>query len=89
MGATISRLDRDDIETMSFEDSYSRLEQVIRQLEEGDLTLEESVALYEEGMFLARHCGKHLQRAEVKVTELLNAAEPEDDDLSGPIEDLP
>ena len=74
--ATVSRLDRDDIEAMSFEDCYSRLEQVIKQLEEGDLTLEESVALYEQGMSLARRCGKHLERAEVKVTQLLSAAEP-------------
>jgi len=60
-------MDKADIEALSFEDSYTRLEQVIRMLEEGDLTLEESVALYEEGMSLAQHCGRHLDQAELKV----------------------
>lgn len=79
MGARSSERDRVDMDGLSFEDSYSLLEQVIRKLEEGDLTLEESVALYEEGMLLARRCGEHLQRAELKVTELLSAAESDDD----------
>ncbi|NLD72098.1 MAG: exodeoxyribonuclease VII small subunit [Chloroflexi bacterium] len=63
-----------EIEALSFEDSYSRLEQVIEQLENGELSLEESVALYEEGMTLAKHCGRHLDRAELKVSQLLSAA---------------
>jgi exodeoxyribonuclease VII small subunit len=63
-----------EIEALSFEDSYSRLEQVIEQLENGELSLEESVALYEEGMSLAKHCGRHLDRAELKVSQLLSAA---------------
>ena len=53
-----------EIEALSFEDSYSRLEQVIERLENGELSLEESVALYEEGMSLAKHCGRHLDRAD-------------------------
>ena len=60
-----------DIEALSFEDCYTRLEQVIKMLENGELTLEESVALYEEGMSLAKHCGRHLDRAELKVSQLL------------------
>jgi exodeoxyribonuclease VII small subunit len=63
-----------EIEALSFEDSYSRLEQVIERLENGELSLEESVALYEEGMSLAKHCGRHLDRAELKVSQLLSAA---------------
>ena len=63
-----------EIEALSFEDSYSRLEQVIEQLENGELSLEESAALYEEGMTLAKHCGRHLDRAELKVSQLLSAA---------------
>ncbi|MHB0859116.1 MAG: exodeoxyribonuclease VII small subunit [Anaerolineae bacterium] len=63
----------EQIETLSFEDSYARLEQVIQQLETGELSLDESVALYEEGMRLAQHCGRHLDKAQLKVTELLSA----------------
>jgi len=62
-----------EIESLSFEDSYSRLEQVIAKLEGGDLTLDESVALFEEGMRLAEHCGQKLDDAELKVSQLLSA----------------
>ncbi len=77
-------MDKSNIEALSFEDSYSRLEQVIRMLEEGDLTLDESVALYEEGMSLAKRCGRHLDQAELKVSLLL-ASVAEDSDSEEPI----
>jgi exodeoxyribonuclease VII small subunit len=67
----------EDIRSLSFEDSYDRLEEVIKRLEDGNLTLEESVALYEEGVQLAKHCGDKLDDAEVRVTELLNEAAQE------------
>ena len=70
-------MDKKKIETLSFEDSYARLEQVIQRLEEGDLTLEESVALYEEGTYLAEHCSHKLDAAEVKVSQLLTAVSPD------------
>lgn len=70
----------EQIETLSFEDSYARLEQVIQQLETGELSLDESVALYEEGMRLAQHCGRHLDKAQFKVTELLAAVSSEEDE---------
>jgi len=59
------------IESLSFEGSYSRLENVIQRLEEGDLSVEEAVALYEEGMSLARHCGRQLDASELRVSRLL------------------
>ena len=67
-------MDNKLLETFSFEESYDRLEQVIQQLENGDLSLEQSVALYEEGVQLAEYCGHKLDDAELKVTQLLNAA---------------
>lgn len=69
----------DEIETLSFEDSYDRLEQVIQKLENGGLSLDESVALYEEGMRLAQHCGRKLDDAQLKVFSLLSAAADEMD----------
>lgn len=76
-------MDAKVLETLSFEDGYDRLEQVIQKLEQGDLSLEESVALFEEGMQLATHCGHKLDDAELKVSALLSAAsEMEDGYLS-------
>jgi exodeoxyribonuclease VII small subunit len=63
----------DVIESLSFEDSYARLEEVIAKLEGGELSLDESVALFEEGMRLAEHCGHKLDDAELKVSQLLSA----------------
>ena len=63
------------LETLSFEEGYDRLEQVIQQLENGELSLEQSVALYEEGVQLAKYCGHKLDDAELRVTQLLSAAD--------------
>ncbi len=57
-------------ETESFEAVYKRLEETVRRLEEGGLTLDESIALYEEGMDLARRCQALLDQAELRVTNL-------------------
>ena len=54
----------------SFEAVYQRLEETVRRLEEGGLTLDESISLYEEGMNLARTCQSLLEQAELRVTNL-------------------
>jgi exodeoxyribonuclease VII small subunit len=53
-----------------FEALYKRLEDNVSKLEEGGLTLEESLALYEDGMQLARRCQELLQQAELRITRL-------------------
>ena len=53
-----------------FEPLYQRLEEIVARLEEGNLTLEESLGLYEEGMKLARRCQELLQGAELRITKL-------------------
>ncbi|MBC7316056.1 MAG: exodeoxyribonuclease VII small subunit [Chloroflexi bacterium] len=70
-------MDAKALEQLSFEEGYERLEQIIRKLEEGQLSLEESLALYEEGVRLARHCEHALDAAELRVTQLLMAASEE------------
>ena len=72
-------MDKEKLEALSFEVGYAKLEAVIRKLESGDLSLDESVALYEEGMQLAHHCGQQLDSVELKVTELLSRAANEID----------
>ncbi len=53
-----------------FEAQYKRLEESVAKLEEGDLTLEESLALYEAGMKVAKQCQELLKDAELRVTKL-------------------
>jgi exodeoxyribonuclease VII small subunit len=63
-----------DVET--FEQVYARLEETVAKLEEGGLSLDQSIALYEEGMELARRCQAHLDEAEQKVTKLRETFAP-------------
>lgn len=53
-----------------FEELYSRLEETVEKLERGGLSLEESIALYEEGMGLAKRCQALLDAAELRITKL-------------------
>ncbi|MGJ0492142.1 MULTISPECIES: exodeoxyribonuclease VII small subunit [Methylobacter] len=55
----------------SFEDSLAELEQLVTQLEQGDISLEESLKSFERGVNLTRTCQKALQEAEQKVQILL------------------
>lgn len=57
----------------SFEELYRRLEETVAKLEQGGLSLEESIALYERGMQLAKRCQELLDEAELKVTRLRQA----------------
>ena len=55
----------------SFEDQLTALEAVVERLESGDLTLEDSVRLFEEGMKLSDACKKELEAAEGKIQLLV------------------
>lgn len=59
---------------MSFEDAMAALESVVTQLERGEVALEQSIALYEQGALLKAHCAAKLASAEEKV-EMIRAAE--------------
>jgi exodeoxyribonuclease VII small subunit len=59
---------------IKFEDALGRLEQIVDQLEAGDLSLESSLKAFEEGVALARHCAKYLEEAEKRI-ELLTRDE--------------
>ncbi|MDO8526382.1 MAG: exodeoxyribonuclease VII small subunit [Deltaproteobacteria bacterium] len=58
-------------ETVKFETAVEKLEGIVRKLESGDLTLEESLKSFEEGIGLARVCEKLLQEAKGKVEQLI------------------
>ncbi len=53
-----------------FEDLYKKLEETVEKLEKGGLSLEQSIALYEEGMTLAKQCQAILDGAEQRITKL-------------------
>ncbi|GGA59065.1 exodeoxyribonuclease 7 small subunit [Edaphobacter acidisoli] len=55
-----------------FEDKLTALEQVVERLERGDLSLDESVKLFEEGVKLSDDCKKELEAAEGKIQILIN-----------------
>jgi exodeoxyribonuclease VII small subunit len=59
-----------DMTAASFEEEIGRLEAIAQRLEHPDTPLEEAVALYEEGVRLARLCADRLEAAELKVSEL-------------------
>ena len=54
----------------TFELLYSRLEETVGKLEQGGLPLEQAIALYEEGMAIAKQCQDQLEQAELKITRL-------------------
>jgi exodeoxyribonuclease VII small subunit len=54
----------------TFEQLYARLEAHVAKLEEGNLALDDAIALYEEGMDLARACQERLDAAEQRITKL-------------------
>lgn len=63
--------------SQDFESAIKRLEEIVAQLESGDLPLEKSLELFEEGIKLSRFCHDQLDKAERKVELLLKDAEGE------------
>jgi exodeoxyribonuclease VII small subunit len=59
----------------TFETNMQRLEQIVRALERGDVALEESLKLFQEGTSLVRDCGKLLDDAQLQVQKVLTAAD--------------
>lgn len=59
----------------SFESNMQRLEQIVRALERGDVPLEESLKLFQEGTALVQDCGKLLDDAQLQVQKVLTAAD--------------
>ncbi len=56
---------------LNFQDAFQKLESIVKKLEEGNLSLEESLKIFEKGVELSRFCSKKLDEAEKKVEILL------------------
>lgn len=57
----------------TFEENMQRLEQIVRAMERGDVPLEESLKLFQEGTELVRSCGKLLDEAQLQVKKIATA----------------
>ncbi|MBK9322173.1 MAG: exodeoxyribonuclease VII small subunit [Bdellovibrionaceae bacterium] len=60
---------------MDFEKKLSRLEEIVGKMERGDLALEDSLKLFEEGVKISRECHSQLNEAEAKVKLLVSMDE--------------
>ncbi len=59
----------------TFEQNMARLEEIVRAMERGDVPLEESMKLFQEGTALVKDCGKLLDDAEQQVTKIVTQAD--------------
>ncbi len=57
-------------ETLPFEKALAELEDIVRRLERGDVPLEDSIAIYERGEALKKHCEALLQRAQARIEKI-------------------
>lgn len=60
-------------ENQTFEASMARLEQIVRAMERGDVALEESLKLFQEGTELVRNCQKLLDDAQLQIKKIMTA----------------
>ncbi len=63
-------LTEDEIKELKFEDGLKKLEELVNQLDDGSLSLEESISYYEIGVKLKSHCEQLLKMAELKILKV-------------------
>ena len=61
---------KDDVQKMDFETAFSALQENVAKLESEELSLSDSLALYQRGQVLAKHCADLLEKAELQVCTL-------------------
>ena len=62
--------EKNDVSKLSFEQALEQLEKIVDRLERGDVALDESIKIYEQGEALKKHCATLLQAAEDKVEKI-------------------
>ena len=73
-----------DLDSLSFEEAYRRLNEMAESLEEGGVSLSDAVARYEEGMQLVRLCNRLLDEAELRITDIRDSFSAPDADTVEP-----
>ncbi len=64
-----------DLATMNFEEALRALEDVVRKLESGEVPLDDSIALYERGEALRKHCQARLDAAQTRIERIVAGAD--------------
>ena len=62
--------ENNDISSLSFEQAIKKLTDIVGKIENGQISLEQSLAQYEQGMELIKHCRAILQKAEKQIEEI-------------------
>lgn len=66
----MAQTNRKDVEKLSFEQAIDELRSIVERIEQGQVSLEESLRQYERGMVLIRHCRNILQQAEKRIEKV-------------------
>lgn len=69
------------LDELSYEEAFEKLQNIVKLLEEGKVSLDESIKYYEQGIILKNHCEKKLKNAEVKIKNVLNKSEKNSSDI--------
>ncbi len=72
--AATNKKDMAPVEKLSFEAALKELEEIVTRLEQGDVDLEDSIALYERGQALKAHCETRLKAAEGRLEKIVAGA---------------
>jgi len=66
----VEKKENSDISKLSFEQAIKKLTDIVSKIEQGQISLEQSLSQYEQGMELIKHCRAILQKAEKKIEEI-------------------
>lgn len=66
----VEKKENNDISKLSFEQAIKKLTDIVSKIEDGQISLEQSLGQYEQGMELIKHCRSILQKAEKKIEEI-------------------
>ncbi len=70
-----------EVQTLSYEQAFQELEEIVYGLETNQKSLEETIALFERGQALAKHCAELLDQAELRVRQLSELEAPDEPEL--------
>ena len=70
----MSKLHDESLDNLTYEQAYTELEEIVSALETNQQSLDDSMKLYERGQKLSKYCAEMLDKAELKVQQLTNAA---------------
>ncbi len=68
-----------EVQSLSYEQAFAELEEIIDGLETNEKSLEEAIALFERGQALAKHCAALLDKAELRVRQLGDMLAPDEE----------